>query len=119
MRSSDPHTSRIPFSFAADIHHSLASALRVAVAVAATAGTPSLTTAGQDGDTHGDACAPGIAVGDARLAVGGQYRLMGNGSNFGFHDRHVGESQRGNLIGNQRFRTWLNVHDRATGPTRR
>ena len=112
MRSFAPHTSRLPLSLATDICRSLTGAAGVTIAVAAMAGTPSLSAAGQDGEAGRDACAPGIALGDVRIAIGGQYRLMGNGSNFGFHDRYVGENQRGNLIGNQRFRTWLNIHDR-------
>ena len=60
-----------------------------------------------------DACAPGVALGDVRIAVGGQYRLMANGSNFGFHQRQVGAEPSANRIANQRCRTRLNVHERA------
>ncbi len=85
-------------------------------ALAVLAAAPSFAAPGRDRDAgaSGQACAPGIALGNAGIAVGGQYRLMGNGSNFGFHDRRIGEKQKGNRIGNQRFRTWLNVHDRTT-----
>ena len=59
-------------------------------------------------------CAPALALGDVGIAAGGQFRLMGNRSNFGFHDRTVGPDQAPNTIGNQRFRTWVNVHDRTS-----
>ena len=61
-----------------------------------------------------DGCAPALALGDVGIAAGGQFRLMGNRSNFGFHDRTAGRDQPPNTIGNQRFRTWVNVHDRAS-----
>lgn len=84
-----------------------------AIAAAAVSATPTPAATAPEDDAGNGGCAPGVALGDVRIAVGGQYRLMGNGSNFGFHDRSVGENQPGNLIGNQRFRTWLNVHDRG------
>ena len=59
-------------------------------------------------------CAPALALGDVGIAAGGQFRLMGNRSNFGFHDRTAGPHQAPNTIGNQRFRTWVNVHDRTS-----
>ncbi len=59
-------------------------------------------------------CAPALALGDVGIAAGGQFRLMGNRSNFGFHDRTAGPDQVPNTIGNQRFRTWVNVHDRTS-----
>ena len=61
-----------------------------------------------------DGCAPALVLGDVGVAAGGQFRLMGNRSNFGFHDRTAGADQPRSTIGNQRFRTWVNVHDRAS-----
>ena len=68
--------------------------------------------AGQSDSAAG--CAPAFALGDVGIAAGGQFRLMGNRSNFGFHDRTAGPDQPPNTIGNQRFRTWVNVHDRSS-----
>ena len=61
-----------------------------------------------------DGCAPVLVLGDVGVAAGGQFRLMGNRSNFGFHDRTADPDQPRSTIGNQRFRTWVNVHDRAS-----
>ena len=62
----------------------------------------------------GDGCAPALVLGDVGVAAGGQFRLMGNRSNFGFHDRTAGADQPRSTIANQRFRTWVNVHDRGS-----
>ncbi len=59
-------------------------------------------------------CAPALVLGDVGVAAGGQFRLMGNRANFGFHDRTAGADPPQRTIANQRFRTWANVHDRAS-----
>ena len=98
--------------------------LAVALAVVPVAGAPAeaprpgavaAAGSGQAGAADAAAgCAPALALGDAGIAAGGQFRLMGNRSNFGFHDRTAGPDQAPNTIGNQRFRTWVNVHDRTS-----
>ena len=104
------------FSRATVVRHCPGAAFAAALtlAVLALVPPPALARQGRGLEASDQPCAPGIALGDVRIAVGGQYRLMGNGSNFGFHDRTIGGEQPGSLIGNQRFRTWLNVHDRDT-----
>ena len=98
----------------------LAVALAVVPVAAASAGAPrpgAVAAAGSVQAGPADAavgCAPALALGDVGIAAGGQFRLMGNRSNFGFHDRTVGSDQAPNIIGNQRFRTWVNVHDRTS-----
>ena len=86
-----------------------------APAEAPRSGAVAVAGSGQAGPADaGAGCAPALALGDVGIAAGGQFRLMGNRSNFGFHDRTVGPDQAPNTIGNQRFRTWLNVHDRGS-----
>jgi hypothetical protein len=99
-------TARSLFSGAAVIRHCPGAAFAAALtlAVSALVPPPALARQGRDLEASDQACAPGIALGDVRIAVGGQYRLMGNGSNFGFHDRTIGGEQPGSLIGNQLFR---------------
>ena len=70
-------------------------------------GRPTATAAQPDSN-----CAPGIDLGKARIAVGGQYRLMGNGANLTFHEQSIHSDQPRSSFANQRFRTWLNIHDR-------
>ena len=62
----------------------------------------------------GEACAPGLALGDVGFAAGGQLRLIGNQSNFGFHDRTVAGEQSGSDFLSNQFRAWVNVHDRES-----
>jgi hypothetical protein len=44
------------------------------------------------------------------VAVGGQYRVMGNLSNFNFHQTDIGASEPTQHFFNVRFRTWLDVN---------
>jgi len=44
------------------------------------------------------------------IDIGGQYRVMYNASNFGFHPATLDDAQRSQTFFNQRFRTWLEVH---------
>ena len=67
---------------------------------------------GQTNEADSDECAPGLALGDIGLAGGAQARLTGNQANFGFHDRTVGGDPQPSDFLNQRFRGWVNVHDR-------
>ena len=69
---------------------------------------PPDATAGQPNSS----CAPGVDLGQVRIAVGGQYRLMGNGANLRFHEQSIRSDQPRSSFANQRFRTWLNIHDR-------
>ena len=50
-----------------------------------------------------DPCGP-------KIRFGGQYRVMFNASNFGFHDVSITDSQEDRTFFNQRFRTWLTVN---------
>ena len=43
------------------------------------------------------------------IDIGGQYRLMFNSSNFGFHPATISNAQDTQTFFNQRFRTWLTV----------
>ena len=53
-----------------------------------------------------------LGLGSYALSLGGQYRVMGDASNFGFHqDAITAERPDGSFV-NQRLRTWLNLHDR-------
>jgi len=49
--------------------------------------------------------------------IGGQYRLMFNSANFGFHEPTVTDAQQSETFFNQRFRTWVEVHpnDQVSG----
>ncbi len=42
--------------------------------------------------------------------IGGQYRLMFNHANFGWHSPTISDNQPTQTFFNQRFRTWLEVH---------
>lgn len=44
-----------------------------------------------------------------RIDVGGQYRVMFNSANFGFHPETLSDDQPSQNFFNQRFRTWLTV----------
>lgn len=62
-----------------------------------------------------------LLVGFARIApagnenqelktdIGGQYRIMGNSANFGWHPDTIGSDEETRSFFNQRFRTWLDV----------
>ncbi|MFQ5599381.1 MAG: hypothetical protein ACE5G2_02375 [Candidatus Krumholzibacteriia bacterium] len=53
---------------------------------------------------------PGAAGADLpRVEIGGQYRILYNSSNFGFHQEGFGQDERNRSFWNQRFRTWLDV----------
>lgn len=71
-------------------------------------------SAAQAEGADGEQCAPGLVLGGVGLAAGGQLRLTGNQANFGFHDRTVDSDQPGSDFLNQRFRGWVNVHDRES-----
>ncbi len=43
------------------------------------------------------------------IDIGGQYRVMMNAANFGFHPATITDDQRSSTFFNQRFRTWLTV----------
>lgn len=47
------------------------------------------------------------------VSFGGQYRIIADGANFDFHPRVVLGEQPSQSFVNQRFRTWLNLYDRA------
>ncbi len=47
------------------------------------------------------------------ISFGGQYRVMADASNFDFHPRVIDDEQASQSFVNQRFRTWLNIHDGA------
>ena len=89
-----------------------ASSARAEAAGSETVAGAGAERAGQSDPAAG--CAPALALGDVGIAAGGQFRLMGNRSNFGFHDRTAGPEQPRSTIANQRFRTWVNVHDRTS-----
>jgi hypothetical protein len=57
-------------------------------------------------------CSTGWDIGDARVSVGGQHRLMVDGSNFTFHEDRVGTAPAS--VAAQRSRTWFNLHDRES-----
>ena len=88
-------------------------ALCIVAACAAPASAAAETGAQAEGP-DGEQCAPApaLALGGVGLAAGGQLRLTGNQANFGFHDRTVAGEQSGSDFLNQRFRGWVNVHDR-------
>ena len=44
-----------------------------------------------------------------RAVLGGQYRVMVNGSNYGYHPNAIGDDQDSGMFLNQRLRTWLTV----------
>ncbi|RME78690.1 MAG: hypothetical protein D6785_11890 [Planctomycetota bacterium] len=46
------------------------------------------------------------------VGLGGQYRIMGNASNFGWHAKTLTRDQTSTSFINQRFRTWLNLHEK-------
>jgi len=46
---------------------------------------------------------------DIKLKLGGQYRVVGNASNFGWHPLTLSPDQDVQSFANQRFRTWLAV----------
>ena len=57
-----------------------------------------------------DAPAPGLVLPDGySLRLGGQYRVMGNKSNFTFHRAGVPGNQKTESFINQRLRTWFNL----------
>lgn len=43
------------------------------------------------------------------VVIGGQYRVMFNAANFGFHPAIISDTQKSQTFFNQRFRTWLTV----------
>lgn len=45
-----------------------------------------------------------------KVEIGGQYRVMGNSSNFPWHAASITDDQDSQSFANQRFRTWLTVH---------
>ena len=55
--------------------------------------------------------------GPVGIQIGGQYRLMGNSSNFYWHAASISASEDNQSFFNQRFRTWLTVspNDRVSG----
>ena len=63
-------------------------------------------------DPPAEACAPGWDIGQMRLSLGGQYRVMANGANVEFHARDVTDDQDPLSLANQRLRTWFNITDR-------
>ena len=91
--------------------HTAAACVLLACATPAAAGAGA---AAQAGGADSEQCAPGLALGGVGLAAGGQLRLTGNQANFGFHDRTVDSDQPGSDFLNQRFRGWVNVHDRES-----
>ncbi len=91
--------------------HTAAACVLLACATPAAAGAGA---AAQAGGADSEQCAPGLALGGVGLAAGGQLRLTGNQANFGFHDRTVSGEQPGADFLNQRFRGWVNVHDRES-----
>ncbi|RME02861.1 MAG: hypothetical protein D6805_08540 [Planctomycetota bacterium] len=46
------------------------------------------------------------------VGLGGQYRVMGNSSNFDWHSKSISKKQPSSSFINQRFRTWLNLHEK-------
>lgn len=44
-----------------------------------------------------------------KIKIGGQYRVMGNLNNFGFHPSTISDDQSRESFFNQRFRTWLDI----------
>jgi hypothetical protein len=70
------------------------------------------TAAAARGPQGEEECTRGWSLGDVGLALGGQYRIMGSASNLDFHAAAVEEHAEAASFANQRFRTWLNVHDR-------
>jgi hypothetical protein len=48
-------------------------------------------------------------LGDITLRLGGQYRVMFNGSNFDWHASSISGDQGTQRFFNQRFRTWLSI----------
>ena len=46
------------------------------------------------------------------IALGGQYRVMANGSNSSWHAKTLSCDQRSENFVNQRFRTWLNFYEK-------
>ena len=73
-------------------------------------------------DCHGESCStPGCNGGASNpsplVEIGGQYRLMGDASNFDFDALSISDDQPSETFFNQRFRTWLTVrpNDQVTG----
>lgn len=54
-------------------------------------------------------CVSGVGAADPWIDVGGQYRIMYNASNFGFHPATLNNAQQSQTFFNQRFRTWLEI----------
>jgi len=52
-----------------------------------------------------------FAVGAYGVALGGQYRIVADGANFGFHPTAITDEQDQKSFVNQRFRPWLNFFD--------
>lgn len=46
------------------------------------------------------------------VAFGGQYRIVADAANFDFHPRVILDDSPAQSFVNQRFRTWVNFHDR-------
>ena len=107
MLPSPRRSSRLPVLRATAIPRVRSAVLRVGLGAAlAAAPVPAATEApaeaarpaavaragsGQAGSSGvADGCAPALALGDVGVAAGGQFRLMGNRSNFGSHDRTAG-----------------------------
>lgn len=55
---------------------------------------------------------PGVSLSDYGIAFGVQFRAMASFSNFDFHPQSVSNNQPALTVLNQRFRTWINFHDR-------
>ncbi len=55
---------------------------------------------------------PSVNIHGVAVNLGGQYRVMGNFSNFGWHPASVGEHEDSRGFFNQRFRTWLSIAPR-------
>ncbi len=51
----------------------------------------------------------------AEVEIGGQYRVMANGSNFGWHAATISDNQPSDTFFNQRFRTWFDVKTGEAG----
>ena len=92
--------------------HTVAVAALVALAVPVVVTTPVLARTNAQGEEASAGCAPGVTIGELRVAVGGQYRLLGSGANVSTGDAPIHREQDRVSFASQRYRNWVNIHDR-------
>ncbi|GMR22182.1 MAG: hypothetical protein BMS9Abin37_0514 [Acidobacteriota bacterium] len=71
-------------------------------------GIASLSIAGEQQEEKKKAA---VTLGAYAISVGGQYRVIADGANYGFHPNVIAPEQDAESFVNQRFRPWVNFYD--------